>query len=124
MRSRISGSGSRFPLTRPTCEIMNPAQLRLFESRPALPPGFKYQPDLLSPAQERELVARFAGLPFKEFECQGFLGKRRVVSFGWQYDFNDRQLRRTQEIPDFLLPVRDTAASSPAWRHPSCSRCC
>jgi alkylated DNA repair dioxygenase AlkB len=32
------------------------------------------------------------------------------VSFGWRYDFNGGGLRKTQEIPDFLLPLRKEAA--------------
>ena len=50
------------------------------------------------------------GLPFKEFEFQGYVGKRRVVSFGWQYDFNERALREADDIPPFLLSLRETAA--------------
>jgi alkylated DNA repair dioxygenase AlkB len=78
---------------------------------PALPDGFMYQPDLLSPEEERDLVKRFATLPFKEFEVHGFLGKRRVVSFGWRYDFNQGGLQETEDMPAFLLPVREMAAA-------------
>jgi len=85
-------------------------QLALFKSASSLPEGFRYEPNLLSPEQEQSLVARFAELPFKEFEFQGFLGKRRTVSFGWKYDFNDRALQRAESIPAFLLPVREMAA--------------
>jgi alkylated DNA repair dioxygenase AlkB len=90
--------------------MTKPAQIDLFEPRPLLPAGFKYQSGLLSCGQESELVARLTELPFRNFEFQGFLGKRRVVSFGWKYDFNNRELLRTEDIPDFLLPLRDTAA--------------
>ena len=76
-----------------------------------MPPGFKYQANLLSPDDERELVRQIESLPFKEFEFQGFLGKRRVVSFGWRYDFNDRALQRADDIPPFLLPLRQRAAA-------------
>jgi alkylated DNA repair dioxygenase AlkB len=38
------------------------------------------------------------------------LGKRRIVSFGWRYDFNTRELQKAEEIPDFLLDFRITAA--------------
>lgn len=86
------------------------SQLRLFEDVPSLPPGFEYRAGILSANEERELVARFADLPFQEFEFQGYVGKRRVVSFGWQYDFNTRELRRAESIPSFLHPVRDKAA--------------
>jgi len=51
-------------------------------------PGFRYSPDLLSVEEECALVQKLEPLPFKEFEFQGILGKRRVVWFGWRYDFN------------------------------------
>jgi len=75
-----------------------------------LPEGFHYKDELLSPAQERTLVENFAPLPFKEFEFRGFLGKRRTVSFGWRYDFNVRELDEAEEIPTFLLDLRQKAA--------------
>ena len=89
---------------------MTTAQLSLFEPAPALPPGFRYQADILSPAEECDLLASFADLPFREFEFQGFLGKRRVVSFGWRYDFNTRELQQTEYIPSVLRPCRERAA--------------
>ena len=76
-----------------------------------MPEGFRYQANLLSADEERELVRQVETLPFKEFEFQGFLGKRRVVSFGWRYDFNDRQLQTADNIPPFLLPLRQRAAA-------------
>ena len=86
------------------------AQMNLFQQPSRLPAGFLHQADFLSQREEVDLVRRVEALPFKQFEFQGFLGKRRVVSFGWKYDFNDRELRRVDEIPDFLLPVRERAA--------------
>jgi alkylated DNA repair dioxygenase AlkB len=86
-------------------------QPSLFDNGPSAPAGFRYRPDLLSPDEEQDLVARLATLPFREFEFHGYLGKRRVVSFGWHYDFGDAKLRRTEEMPSFLLPIRDRAAA-------------
>jgi alkylated DNA repair dioxygenase AlkB len=86
------------------------SQLSLFGTGSSLPQGLTYQPEFISSDEERELVGRFAGLPFKEFEFQGYIGKRRVVSFGCQYDFNKRELRRADDIPPFLFPVREQAA--------------
>ena len=82
---------------------MTTAQLSLFEPAPALPPGFRYQTDILSAEEERGLIAAFANLPFRELEFQGFLGK-------WRYDFNTRELQKTEDIPSFLLPCRECAA--------------
>jgi len=33
-----------------------------------------------------------------------------TISYGWSYDFNGGGLRRTEDIPAFLLPVREVAA--------------
>jgi alkylated DNA repair dioxygenase AlkB len=74
------------------------------------PEGFAYRPDIISPDEEAELVARICDLPFREFAFQGYLGKRRVVSFGLHYDFAAQVVRRAEPIPDFLLPLRARAA--------------
>jgi alkylated DNA repair dioxygenase AlkB len=83
----------------------------LFEAKPSLPEGFKYDRDFVSENQERELVRRLEALPLREFEFQGFRGRRRVASFGWRYDFNDRRLLKAEDLPPFLLPLRDRAAA-------------
>jgi alkylated DNA repair dioxygenase AlkB len=77
---------------------------------PAQPEGFRYQPELLSPESEQALVARIRELPLVSFEFQGYQGKRRVHSFGWHYDFNDRTLRQAEDLPEWLLDVRKQAA--------------
>jgi alkylated DNA repair dioxygenase AlkB len=75
-----------------------------------LPEGFHYQPELISPAEEAAILARVRELPFRDFEFHGYTGKRRVVSFGWHYDFSGRRLRKADDIPDFLLALRPAAA--------------
>jgi alkylated DNA repair dioxygenase AlkB len=89
---------------------MDYSQPDLFQPAPDLPEGFRYQPDFLSVDDERDLAQRFANLPLKEFEFRGYRGNRRVLSFGWQYDFNRMELQRTEDIPAFLLPLRERAA--------------
>src|SRR6188472_1989438 len=81
-----------------------------FQKLRRLPQGFQYRNDVLSPDQERALIASLERLPFREFEFRGFLGKRRTVSFGWRYDFNVRELQPTETIPTFLLALRQKAA--------------
>jgi alkylated DNA repair dioxygenase AlkB len=73
--------------------------------------GFRYRAELITPADESALLARLRELPFREFEFHGYTGKRRVVSFGWQYDFSGRKLRKTADIPEFLKGLRALAAS-------------
>ncbi len=70
----------------------------------------RYVPELISPDEERALVAELGRLPFRAFEFHGFVGRRRTVSFGWRYDFSGGGLQKADEIPAFLLPVRARAA--------------
>jgi alkylated DNA repair dioxygenase AlkB len=86
------------------------SQAEFFAGTDSLPSGLRYWPDAITPEQERDLVAVMAGLPFKEFEFQGFLGKRRIVSFGWRYDFNGGGMTKAEPIPPFLFDARAAAA--------------
>jgi alkylated DNA repair dioxygenase AlkB len=86
------------------------AQDDLFPQLPTTPSGLRYEPQLIAAPEASQLVERLAPLPFKEFDFRGFVGKRRVVSFGWKYDFSTQGLERIGRIPDFLLPLRDKAA--------------
>ncbi len=85
-------------------------QLAFFDSGPALPDGFKYEPDLIAPAAAAALLAHVRELPFRDFEFHGYTGKRRVVSYGWHYDFEERVLRTADDVPAFLLALREDAA--------------
>lgn len=90
---------------------MDPMQLTFFEARTGLPDGFLYQADFISAEEERELANRLSELPFKAFEFQNYVGKRRVVSFGWQYVFDGSGLKKADDMPRFLLPLRARAAA-------------
>lgn len=78
---------------------------------PALPDGFAYATDLITPDEEHALLERVRRLPFRDFEFHGYTGKRRVVSFGWKYDFEARALKRAGDVPDWLIPLRLRAAA-------------
>ncbi|MBC7790378.1 MAG: alpha-ketoglutarate-dependent dioxygenase AlkB [Anaerolineae bacterium] len=90
---------------------MTQKQLTLFGAGPAMPQGFSYRPDVLTPDAERNLLLQLKDLPLRDFEFQGYTAKRRVISYGWQYDFNERALRKTNDIPSFLLSLREVAAA-------------
>jgi alkylated DNA repair dioxygenase AlkB len=77
----------------------------------AYPSGFKYAAELISRDEEQALLAHIRELPFKEFEFHGYLGKRRIVSYGWRYDYTERRVREAEPIPAFLLPLRERAAA-------------
>jgi alkylated DNA repair dioxygenase AlkB len=89
-----------------------PQQLHLFGAPRGLPEGFRYAANLVTADEERAIASRIARLDLKPFRFHGYVGKRRVASFGWKYDFDDRALGRAEPVPEFLLPLRAKAA---AW---------
>jgi alkylated DNA repair dioxygenase AlkB len=95
---------------------MPPArQPLLFKDAPpqpfGLPEGFDYRRDFVSPEEEADLAGWLATLPFEPFQFRGYEGKRRVISFGWQYDFTRSHLEKAGEMPGELLAVRARAAA-------------
>jgi alkylated DNA repair dioxygenase AlkB len=76
---------------------------------PSLPTGFRYEPDVVPDDLQQALVETLRGLPFQAFDFHGFEGKRRTVSYGWKYDFDTESVRKTEDIPPFLAPVRALA---------------
>jgi alkylated DNA repair dioxygenase AlkB len=89
------------------------AQADLFEfGARSLPAGMRYWEEVVSEAQERSLVRYIEQLPLKPLEfAGGFKGSRRVVSFGWRYDYNQQTLIEASAIPKELGDVRRAAAS-------------
>ena len=74
------------------------------------PEGFRYAKNILTEGEEADLVRLIQNLPLREFEFQGYLARRRTISFGWHYKFGAETLEHAAPIPDFLLPVRAYAA--------------
>ena len=85
------------------------SQPSLFDA--PLIPGLSFRDELVTAAEERDLIARIEQVELSPFRFQGWLGKRQTASFGWRYDFDDASFGPTEPIPDFLLPVRAAAAS-------------
>jgi hypothetical protein len=98
-------------------------QVDLFEADDRRTPGLGYQTDAITREQEQDLAAVMNSLPFKEFGFQGFPGKRRVVSFGWRFDFNGGGMTQAEPIPEFLFP-RAQLLDLQACRLIICSTCC
>lgn len=88
-----------------------PGQADLFANSPSGPEGFRYQPALITEAEETALAGRLAGLPFKPFDFHGHLAHREVIAFGRSYDDATRRVGQAEPIPDFLLPLRARIAA-------------
>jgi alkylated DNA repair dioxygenase AlkB len=99
---------------------MSAVQQDLFDglSPSPFPQGFRYFEDAITPEQESSLLSQIAGLPFKEFQFHGFEGKRRVVSFGWRYDYSQNRALPADPIPDFLINAYHQIQSTAGFRLP------
>ncbi|PIB97159.1 alpha-ketoglutarate-dependent dioxygenase AlkB [Caulobacter sp. X] len=76
-----------------------------------MPDGFRYQPDLITPEEERALVRQFAGLDFKPYEHLGYLGNRRIAAFGWRRGDDGAMVETGEGVPDFLTPLLTKVAA-------------
>ena len=74
------------------------------------PEGFRYEPNFLTQAEHAELLRIFQTLPFAPFDFHGYIAKRRIVEYGWEYDFGTRKATTAQPLPDYLIPLRERAA--------------
>ncbi|HEV2280625.1 MAG TPA: alpha-ketoglutarate-dependent dioxygenase AlkB [Acidobacteriaceae bacterium] len=75
------------------------------------PRGFRYQEEIVTEEEEAALAASVAQLDLKPFEFHGYLGNRRVVSFGLDYDFARRSVEPAAEMPPFLTELLARAAA-------------
>jgi alkylated DNA repair dioxygenase AlkB len=82
-------------------------QQSFFPDPASLPEGFLYRPDLISPEEEAALAAWIATLPLKPYEFRGYLGNRRVASFGLGYG---HAKTKAADIPTVLLELRHRIA--------------
>jgi alkylated DNA repair dioxygenase AlkB len=78
----------------------------------SLPAGMQYREEFVGPDEEAALLAAIAELPLREARYKGYTARRRVASYGTQYDFDDNRLLPADEIAPFLLPLRARLA---AW---------
>jgi alkylated DNA repair dioxygenase AlkB len=79
-------------------------------AQPALP-GLSTTSDLVTAAEEQQLIAKIDATALAPFRFQGWTGKRLTSSFGWHYDFDRGRLEPGVPFPDWLIPIRDRAAA-------------
>jgi alkylated DNA repair dioxygenase AlkB len=73
--------------------------------------GLSYREAVISAADEDALVEHLVAADLSPFRFHGWLGNRKTQSFGWRYDFEDASFSPTKAIPDWLMPLRETAAA-------------
>jgi alkylated DNA repair protein (DNA oxidative demethylase) len=87
---------------------MPAVQSDLFD-RPGLA-GLTQAGAIVTPNEERVLIAAIDDVELSPFRFHGWLGKRLTVSYGWRYDFDSGRFGPADPIPHWLLPLREKAA--------------
>ena len=83
-----------------------------FEHKPPQtePRGFRYREEIISEQEQAALVTAIEKLDLRPFEFHGYFGNRRVISFGFKYDFTRRSVQGADDIPHFLNGLLGRAA--------------
>ncbi len=74
-------------------------------------PGLTYADNLVTPAEEHDLVEAIRTANLTPFQFQQWEGKRLTRSFGWTYDFTTGRFARGEPVPEWLFPLRTRAAA-------------
>lgn len=74
--------------------------------------GLRYQADFLSGDEEAALLEIIGSLPLHAAQYKEHLARRRVVSFGGSFDYDENILRPGAPLDARLVPLRDRVA---AW---------
>ena len=88
-------------------------QRGLFADEPdAGPPGLRFAREFLDDTQARELLELVNGLQLVEARYKDYTARRRVASFGGQFDYDALKLRDGPAIPSTFAPLIQRVA---AW---------
>lgn len=71
----------------------------LFPDEQSWPDGFSYIPCFITEKEETELSIFVEGIELHTFTFRGFEAKRRVISYGYDYNFDNRSIRKGEPIP-------------------------
>ena len=71
----------------------------LFPLEPSFPDGFSYHENFIDPDEENNLIDEIVKLELHSFRFQGYEAKRKVASFGYDWNFENRTLSKGKDIP-------------------------
>jgi DNA oxidative demethylase len=74
------------------------------------PSGLVLRPELLTVAEEADLLAVLGDLHFDPIVMHGQAARRTARHYGLGYDYESRTPQPGEPVPDWLLPVRERAA--------------
>ena len=77
----------------------------LFPIEPITPPGFQYFDNFISKEEETALLQEISEIPRHTFMFQGYEAKRKVASFGHDWNFETRKLSKGKDVPPVFGPL-------------------
>ncbi|MES2703639.1 MAG: alpha-ketoglutarate-dependent dioxygenase AlkB [Bacteroidota bacterium] len=79
--------------------------------QPGYPDGFSYSADFITAGEEQQLLEAIADTELHALNFRGFTAKRRVASYGYDYNFDERAISKGTPIPQsFHFLVEQVAA--------------
>jgi alkylated DNA repair dioxygenase AlkB len=76
-----------------------------------VPEGLVYEPELLTPEEERDVLEAVEAIEFRPVVMHGQTARRTVRHYGFDYDYESRELVEAAPLPEELRLVRDRSAS-------------
>jgi DNA oxidative demethylase len=72
--------------------------------------GLRYEQEVIAKDDEQLFIEHLGHVELTPFRFHGWTGNRKTQSFGWRYDFDDASFAPADPIPNWLEPLRTTAA--------------
>lgn len=76
-----------------------------------MPKGFQYFPEFITATEEEDLIRLISNSELHSFQFQGYEAKRKVASFGYDWNFNTRSLSRGKDVPAALMPLLEKVSN-------------
>jgi alkylated DNA repair dioxygenase AlkB len=80
-------------------------QRKLFDTPASLPNGLVYKPDFITADEEEILLAYIQNQTLFNAPYREYTAKRRILNFGWAFDFRTNTLIPGPPLPRFLQPT-------------------
>ena len=89
-----------------------PDQSALFDGAPETEPvGLAYVEEFITRPEEQHIIGLIKALPLQNAAYKQYTARRRVLSFGSSYDYDNNALLAAPEIPDEFNFLRERIAS-------------
>ena len=81
--------------------------------------GLTYRSGFVTEEEEGDLLGRIEGLSFHDVVIRGGVARRKVIHFGYDYDYEGWSIRPSEPPPPFLEPLIVRCASAAGVERPA-----